>query len=445
MSEITSLHLSIDLVDILKKMSTESNLAKTLLQKEICSSILVDDHANYLGLSSNDKTRISYLNKERELKILSKDLNVWDCTNMRYQAKPGAFLSKIFKQDFLNNKEVEKFANLFKTYTLQSLFKFDVVDGKDIKHWYDGENYASSNGSLGSSCMKYDNCQEFFNIYKKNKTVISMLILLDNDRRLVGRSLLWNANDDIKVMDRIYTIDDDQYTTLFKNWAIENNYIYRVHQNWANSLNFFKDNEKKEVKLEIQLSNYDHEYYPYLDTFKWLNKNTGVLTNYKPDSGFDKNLLRVLSSADGSTNNFDQLVLDEIERKYINRHDAIYLENENIYTGYESVNYSNILNKYILRTDSLYLDIIDDYVYLESDRNPSEVSERINEVTEQINKHKQNYEKIDTNISLEYLNTNTIWIPSRNVVEFTDLPESFQLTDLRNEQEVPPVYEPNDD
>ena len=46
--------------------------------------------------------------------------------------------------------------------------KISIVFGDKIKFWYHRKNYVHEYGDLGCSCMKYDECQDYFGIYTEN-------------------------------------------------------------------------------------------------------------------------------------------------------------------------------------------------------------------------------------------------------------------------------------
>ena len=108
---------------------------------------------------------------------------------------------------------------------------------------------------------------------KKAKT------LTHQDNRLIGRALLWDF-DSYKIMDRIYTICDEDLSFYFKQWATKNGYLYKSEQNWFNTI-FFEQigTGKKEFKLEVKLPNIKQHYYPYMDTFLYYDAEQGRLSN----------------------------------------------------------------------------------------------------------------------------------------------------------------------
>ena len=110
--------------------------------------------------------------------------------------------------------------------------------------------------------MKYERCQKYLDIYCVNTNVCSLLILKDiNDKsKIIGRALIWETSIG-KFMDRIYYIKDSDIN-LFTKYAKDNNMHFKTSPNY-----------NKEQKITIQLENFNFKYYPYMDTFKYLNLN----------------------------------------------------------------------------------------------------------------------------------------------------------------------------
>lgn len=362
--------ISEDLRNILKEIESESLVAYKLLRKRHKKEDIVDKHVNYISISKNDKGRISYMSNERLETIPSEEY--WT-SSKRYNSKPGSFVSKIFKN--IPQTEIEKFSNLFRAESNKPQFKIEVVSGDDIKKYYRYDSYAEDGrGSLGISCMKHDSCQKLLDIYTRNTDVVSMVIMLNEEGYLLGRAILWNF-DGNKIMDRIYTHDDEKLQHYFKKWATKNGYLYKSEQNWFNTLNFEKmGSDKVELKLEVKV-NTNLDYLPYMDTFKFVGDN-GHLYNYQPkDIGF-----RTLCACDGSRYGDDYLRFDSIDRVFRYRGEAPYLNYLGIYTHERNLSWSNVNDCYILRKDAKYDERLDDYIFNEEyDRhnNQERISERL--------------------------------------------------------------------
>jgi hypothetical protein len=95
--------------------------------------------------------------------------------------------------------------------------------------------------------------------------------MLNSSGGLLGRAILWDL-DSIKLMDRIYTTNDEDLQFHFKKWGQKTDF-YKSEQNWSNTLYFEQVGQKKrELRIDIKLSNIRFDNYPYMDTFKFLDR-----------------------------------------------------------------------------------------------------------------------------------------------------------------------------
>ena len=200
--------------NILEIFKEKSEVAQLLLCRRLNKESLADNHINYICSSKNDPTKISYLTTERIEVIYDSDTDDYWTSTKRFACKPGAFIGKILKG--ISTKEVENFANLYKAFASKSNIEFKIVTGSDILKYYHQDSYFNQNGTLGNSCMKSNSCQEYFDIYTQNP-MVSMVIMLAPNEKILGRALLWQIGEE-KVMDRIYTIQDDTYFHHMTKW-----------------------------------------------------------------------------------------------------------------------------------------------------------------------------------------------------------------------------------
>jgi hypothetical protein len=374
------IYISDDLRNVLNVIESESEVAALLLKRRHNREDLAESYVNYISISKQDRTKLSYLSQDR---IDALDSQEYWTSSRRYIAKPGAFIAKLFNN--ISAKEVEKFSNLFRSQAAKAPFRFEVVRGDAIKDFYYYESYQSTErGSLGVSCMKHEHCQKFFDLYTENEENVSMLAMFNDKNRLIGRALLWDF-DTHKIMDRIYTYNDEELSFYFKQWATEKGYFYKSEQNWFNTM-FFEQigSGKKEFKLEVKLPNIKQHYYPYMDTFKFIDLEKGILYNYIPE---DTSSLKTLTSSDGSKHPSDYLVFDEIDRVMRYRNDAAYVTYLNIWTGRQNVIYSNYNDKWILNKDARYENLLDDYIF--NEENNDKNSERVLKLIEQRQKEEE--------------------------------------------------------
>lgn len=347
------IEISDNLRKVLTNISSQSVVAQMLLKRRHSKEDLVEDPVNYISISSQDSTRISYLTQERIAQLEGSDL--WS-SSRRFHMKPGGFISKVFKN--ISGKDVEIFSNLFRTEANRPDFTFKVVTGDDIKKYYHYSKHSSDYGSLGVSCMRYDKCQKYFGIYTENSDIISMLLMLNSSDEVLGRALLWNF-DGNKLMDRIYTVNDEQLQFYFKNWAYDNEYLHRVQQNWYNSLQFQDKNSRYEVKLQVKLNNFDFDHFPYMDTLRFLDKNTGILSNFQSqDSSFV-----TLCGSEGDCLSPNYLRFDQIDKVFRQSGEMVHLAYLNIYTTSNNCYYSDVNDEYILCQHAQWHAELSDYIF----------------------------------------------------------------------------------
>ena len=338
----------------------DSKVAELLLRGSHSEDILVENPVNYISISKKDLTKISYLPKERY-----DGLSTEECwlTTKRIMAKPGGFISKVFIG--ISEKEVEKFSTLFRNEVTKPKLDFKVVSGDDIKKYYHYTSYSErGGGSLNASCMKYDSCQNFLELYTSNPEICKMVVLYDNEyqNRILGRALLWEFNGN-KIMDRIYTVNDEDYQFYFKQWATKNGYLFKSEQNWFNTKSFERLGDKKQkLELKLDLKNKSFDYVPYMDTFKFMGYDD-VLYNYQPEG---KNYY-TLTDTSGRKNGYDHLVTDFLDDILRHRGESIRLDylGENKWTHPDNCRYSEVLDCYILKDHCVREETLRDWIFNE--------------------------------------------------------------------------------
>lgn len=410
------LFISDELRTVLESIKSESALADLLLKRRHSKEDLVEDPVNFISISSQDATRISYLTTER-IGLINEE-EYWT-SSRRFHMKPGGFISKVFKN--VSSKDVEIFSNLYRAEVRKPQFEFKVVTGESIRNYYHYDKHASDNGSLGVSCMRYDSCQRLFNVYVENTDKISLLVMLDEYDRVMGRALLWNF-DGNKIMDRIYTINDEQLAFYFKKWATENGYYYKAQQNWYNSIQFERLGEGKKVfKFDIKLDNSDFRYYPYMDTFKFFNPDTGTFSNYRPE-GRDH---YTLCSSDGSKYDWNYLEYDDYDKVYRHRGETVRLQYIDMSAHPDRCNYSNIMDQYILCDHSQWREDIEDYVFSDdySKFNENErIEKRLKDIEEYENQRAARRSRRGSSLAqelIQYIDT------SRNEIDMSSLYQQY--------------------
>ncbi len=183
----------------------------------------------------------------------------------------------------VNDKDVESFVNAYKSLKEDPNLEFKIVKGQDVARFYREENYSSQSGQLGSSCMK-GVFIGYFDIYVNNPSSVSLLVYIDNDKKIQGRALIWKLSKspcDAKFfMDRIYT-NKDSDILKFKKYADENNIMYKIKQqsNPENAVQFMYKNKEVIGNILVDLKSRDYYQYPFLDTLMYVNNDNTILSN----------------------------------------------------------------------------------------------------------------------------------------------------------------------
>jgi len=161
---------------------------------------------------------------------------------------------------------------------------FRLVKGEDIRKYYAEKNHAPGSGQLQTSCMRYDgthggrNCQTYFDIYIENPDKCNMLVLLDDNGKVLGRALVWFGLKkplDKIFMDRIYTLKQSD-EELFKKYANEKGWLWKYRQA-ANDQSYIENGQRIDKSMAVTLKPKEYKKYPYMDTFKYYNPKTGRL------------------------------------------------------------------------------------------------------------------------------------------------------------------------
>ena len=328
---------------------------------------------------------------------------VWN--QQRTELQVGRFATKVIQKckdpsiaSFSQN-DINAFVDNFKAYRdFQSSKKdkFEVVQGEEIRKWYLENRYEDPMYHLSNSCMRYDRCQRYLDIYTENPNQVTMVIMKGTDpNKIIGRALIWKLDNGETYLDRPYA-NNDEDVNLFKQWGKDKGYVV-----------YGGSYQHKEVTLDK--SNF--QYYPYMDTFKYLNRDKNLLSTDSSefDNG-DQDWIR-LESTGGDYEEAQQGVYSEYYDEYIDEEDAVFAED---------------VQSYIRSDDAIYLEYKDQYVSNEADTVYSE--------------YDSNYYYEHDALHSEYLDD---WIYSEDAIEVyynesdtTYVPSNFETRGLVDEFKV---------
>lgn len=349
------------------------NALKKLKDKSISTSTIDDINNNRGGRGAG----ISDLIKSHDglYGIFSKSRN---------PIKIGKLINQLFPGKF-NDSEREEFVNLFKAKITSSDEKIELIEGNKIKFWYNSDNYLEIKGQLGGSCMRggYD----YFDIYTENKDVCKMLILTNDDDKLLGRALVWKIKsksvdlDFEYFMDRQYTINDSD-VIKFRGYADEKGWAWKTSNNHHSYYGVTYKEKEYNLTMKIDVIAKKHDYYPYLDTFRLYDPINGVLSNDVDDqSEYDG--WYILEDTDGGYESVESGIYSEYEDRVIPEGDEVYSDAVGSYLTadyativengnhrhhgwypdeYDYIKYDNYNNYHIHIDDTTYCHDYDDYI-----------------------------------------------------------------------------------
>jgi hypothetical protein len=317
-----------------------------------------DKLINYLDLSHNDKGHLSYLTKERIEKIENTEEKDFWKIGMRYHARSGSVLKKLFNKNL--SYYFEDFSMKYIAVVDKPSFEMRLVKGDDIPKYYNAITYKTIAGNLGMSCMS-KSPKEYFDIYSKNPDRINMLIMQTEDDKILGRAIVW-LGDGFKIMDRIY-VSNDIYSEYFVEWCVENNVFYKEFNNFKTPKHVIEPTTKEKCLKEFSINiETDFQKYPYIDSFKWISKSKNKIYNHIPKDCKTEELLVLCDTMGGSLRG-DVYKFDDEDNNIYSYDEVQYVNYININLNTIKLRYSKPLDEWIRREHAVKLEGFDGYVF----------------------------------------------------------------------------------
>lgn len=159
---------------------------------------LIKEEGNFVKREEDEIDTLSYLPKSK-YEIIKNDegKDPFGDGVGRTKIKIGRFIKRFlskeaFNEFGINDSDVEKFVNYYKSYFNYDPKKLIVVEGEDIKKYYLEDNYFRPDGyrygSLWNSCMRQSDRNKFMTLYSVNP--VKMLVLLTDDGKVRADSSL---------------------------------------------------------------------------------------------------------------------------------------------------------------------------------------------------------------------------------------------------------------
>ena len=286
--------------------SANNEVANTMVTTDLPTDI------SFIDFDDSDEKLLSYVEGSKIIELATEHgyftnsfMEAVKNKSNRTSARAARVVKRALPTTEFAPADIEKFTNLVIANKC-GLGNFELNQGgAAVRHAYYEQNYFSrSNGILGGSCMKYEACQEYLDIYDDSN--VKILVLKKGDM-VAGRAIVWLdcKIDDIwdgVVVDRIYT-NKDADTNLFHNYIRKQGWAYRTTTGAGDSDEFtIPDGEGNWIeecgcRAEVVLNSDtdDHSYYPYMDTFMYTD-------GYRLSN---RNGNRCLSSTEGVWDGYD--------------------------------------------------------------------------------------------------------------------------------------------
>lgn len=328
---------------------------------------------SYFARAVTDPSKISYIPANRMDRFEGENYYNNDLREkFGVMSKAGKVLKYLYPD--ATPQQCEKFTHQWTKDIDMKNFTFKIVEGSDILKYYSEDSYShDGSGTLQASCMKYDNCQNWINLYPH--IGIKMLCLIDNETdKLIGRALLWDklkiktigsnslpediVNSNLIFMDRIYFTNEPQ-KSLFINYAIENNYLYKDRQSydWKETFRFNNELFKLNITREVL---YHDDGFPYVDTFTYLSNARLIMSNM-----YISNCYELTSTEGDSVESQESMEYSSLYDEDISEDDAVFSDYHDTYIdrSRNSVHEAN----YSGATIYIDTDYTDDFIYIESE------------------------------------------------------------------------------
>jgi len=349
--------ISNSLFDSLMNFAENVQTDEKHLWKSACNSIykkaVNDKHDRHFTI--NTKGKMTYTPKGR-ITSINEDRERWLANNKyRSEIKFGKGLRKMFQHQSIKMPDyiIEYFTNKLKgMYTFQGNIK--IINGEDIRKWYEGCTYGNNTESLGNSCMRHSTCQNYFDIYTENDDKVKMIIATNSDERLIGRAILWETDSHGLFCDRIY----GNATTIeaIKSYAKKQGAYTKYEQSYSSAKLVSSTGEATNDEIIITLNKGGFDSYPYMDTLKYTDdiSNSDELKLSSTSGNY------CLESTDGGPNDHYVTIaggdrIHEDEAQYVERYGEWYHEEDCVYSDYHA--------EYIIYDRSIAINNNNDYAW----------------------------------------------------------------------------------
>jgi hypothetical protein len=351
--------------DIIKTTSNDDSISE-ILYHILFNGKDIKTNYNAIDASKDKNDEVTFIPDTQFQRFLANGDDPWKKT--KSTSKIGRMVRQLLNDNkdkyfgLYSDADIEKFVNVFKSAwdrkNNKITRKVEVVKGDKILYWYNANNYLSTSGQLGNSCMRYPEVNDFMELYDKNPDKVSMVIVTE-ENKLVARALIWNldySSDGNKLyLDRVYTLYDND-VNFVHSWVLEN---------LANNDKKILGTRGNSSIVKVNLKNVNFEKYPYCDTLKYLyQKNDGTggyISNNLDKKEYDKYKVTELVTTNGSYIPISHKFSEKLN-KWLLSDNAVYIDSVNSFMPVEDVVYCKYIDRSELKSDCVYSEKMKDWV-----------------------------------------------------------------------------------
>ena len=207
--------------------------------RNMIDDIINDKRGDFVALSTEKINRLSFAAEKSHKYDKEK----------RQRVKIHKYIRRVFE---LSEPDIVFLANIISQASISyhnnnndaaTNNDIQLLTGSDIEDWY------RENDETCHSCMTGENSEKV-RLYAFNPEKVKLLVYQNRYRALV-----WNTDDNKKVLDRIYPTDCSAEIKFLENYAEKNGWVIR------------RDAREKHLPVTLKLP--DNDLFPYMDTFQY--------------------------------------------------------------------------------------------------------------------------------------------------------------------------------
>lgn len=292
----------------------------------------------------------------------------------RQDMKPGRLVAKLLHPRLVAKIKPEilnEFVTRFKAGEQSHNMECFITD--NVAEAYNSRNFAK--GELADppfdSCMWDDDVSPFYEAMGAKA-----IICKGGDGRYKGRAILWpvvhrlNSSDVVpdqfQLMDRIYRESPEVEETM-KRWALANNIAHKKNQNYDDKCEIIYPVKDREGNVEGKYQGINMKvvpedrstiqdsdtYYPYVDTFTYLNSNGSCYNS----QGKCPDFRAEMSRTDGTIEDEHEGQVETHDGEWIDEDDAVYINGNCYDRNSDDVVICRRNSEYILREEAYEIQI----------------------------------------------------------------------------------------